>query len=894
MKHRITSILIVVFFSLVQAYSVLAEDTTVDFTELGKQTWTNYSLTSTSGIITISTNVGTGAAPTTNNAQYRWKEGNIITISTSVGNLKSVQFITNSTVDYGPKNLNYGDSAITSDGTDYTWTAPSGIASASFNVTSETRLTEIHVVYTTASFTITAQSNNTSYGSITQNGNIITGSPNSGYRYADPAFTITPVNSATVTQNGHNFTVIPSENTTITINFEPIPVYTVTLADDSSSLTQASANAAVTLPSREPIAGYSFVGWSETSVSTKTASAPTTIIDAGLFTPTSDITLYPVYSKSEGGNATLNKTASVIISEYASDNSWTNSNRYLSIGIDENITVAGEENGNNSKYYSSSPGTWRHYGGDSGKITVSVANGGTLTSVTFTYSGSTLKYGNTDVDSGTPFDVSGTSAVFTVSGSTGNTQVSAISVSYTIPDSGTTYYWSNPIPPTVEQPSIEVAENPFYFSTTATITCATDGATIKYSFDNENWSEYSSPFLISESKTIYAKAIKNSDESDVTTVLVTKNLAEPTVVISGDLITDLGGGTDVNAGILTANVIYNNQPVSDASVTWSSSNSNIATIDQATGVVTLKAVGDVFFTATFAGDSDYSAASSSKNVKVISISEAVLPFIWNGGVKEDLVELEGVTGYGLGSNYAESNAPYRVKFDNDGDYIMIKTDKQPGVVTVGIKKLGGDGNSSISIQGSSDGYTFTTLEEFENAGKQNNVLSHSTTAVFGSEIRYVKILYIKPTGGANVGVGPITIEKYVPSTINLTGTPADGHYWATFYSSVARYSLSSGAEAYTMNDAHQLYRLGTDGNVVPKNEAVIIISDSPEITLSIDSSETPVAVNGTTNILKGSDTPVSVSDGTPYVLGINGEKLGFYQYNGTTIPENKAYYVVEQ
>ena len=132
----------------IPSLTMTAEDVTVDFTSLGTQTWSNYTLTS--GAVTISTNLGTGSAPTTNNAQYRWNTGNIITISTSNGTLKSIRFTTNSTATYGPQCLSYGGNAITSGGTDYTWTAPSGISSADFTVTSSARLTEIHVTYTTS------------------------------------------------------------------------------------------------------------------------------------------------------------------------------------------------------------------------------------------------------------------------------------------------------------------------------------------------------------------------------------------------------------------------------------------------------------------------------------------------------------------------------------------------------------------------------------------------------------------------------------------------------------------------------------------------------------------------------------------------------------------------
>ena len=139
----------------------------------------------------------------------------------------------------------------------------------------------------------------------------------------------------------------------------------------------------------------------------------------------------------------------------------------------------------------------------------------------------------------------------------------------------------------------------------------------------------------------------------------------------------------------------------------------------------------------------------------------------------------------------------------------------------------------------------------------------------------------------------------VPSSIDVTAVMNKGSYWATFYHATAQYVLPEGAQAFTMNAAHKLYRVGNNGRVIPEGTAVIIVSEFANIelvqknagdgTIHDDSEvETPV------NILKGSNTAVNKSDitGTPYVLGINASgELGFYQISGDTIPANKAYIV---
>jgi len=72
-----------------------------------------------------------------------------------------------------------------------------------------------------ASYTITAASNNNDWGTVSLSGNVITAVPATGYTYADPAYTVT--GTATVSQNGNEFTVSASSDCTVTINFMAKP-----------------------------------------------------------------------------------------------------------------------------------------------------------------------------------------------------------------------------------------------------------------------------------------------------------------------------------------------------------------------------------------------------------------------------------------------------------------------------------------------------------------------------------------------------------------------------------------------------------------------------------------------------------------------------------------------
>ena len=87
-----------------------------------------------------------------------------------------------------------------------------------------------------------------------------------------------------------------------------LPKYTVTLKDDDSTIPQSTAGAAITLPSRDGCEGYAFAGWTKSWIAPQTSWTTTapTIIPAGSYTPTTDESLYPVYTKiTEGGNEEL-------------------------------------------------------------------------------------------------------------------------------------------------------------------------------------------------------------------------------------------------------------------------------------------------------------------------------------------------------------------------------------------------------------------------------------------------------------------------------------------------------------------------------------------------------------------------------------------------------------
>ena len=86
-----------------------------------------------------------------------------------------------------------------------------------------------------------------------------------------------------------------TKRTSYDIVVEARPAFAVTLADDSTILTETEAGSGVELPLRTTnIEGYTFVGWSETECDAKTTTSPT-IIQSGIYHPIANVTLYPIY-----------------------------------------------------------------------------------------------------------------------------------------------------------------------------------------------------------------------------------------------------------------------------------------------------------------------------------------------------------------------------------------------------------------------------------------------------------------------------------------------------------------------------------------------------------------------------------------------------------------------
>ncbi len=147
-------------------------------------------------------------------------------------------------------------------------------------------------------YEVTAQSNNTAYGTVTANGSTITATPAEGY-FAQGATVLS--GTATVSQDGNTFSVLAESDCTVQINFAAKTAVTVSFSGANAAAQSGYAGDAMTLPT---VTGseYNFLGWMTAPLSSDTTEKPAFYTDS--FIPTGNTTLYALYSYVDANSGT--------------------------------------------------------------------------------------------------------------------------------------------------------------------------------------------------------------------------------------------------------------------------------------------------------------------------------------------------------------------------------------------------------------------------------------------------------------------------------------------------------------------------------------------------------------------------------------------------------------
>lgn len=387
--------------------------------------------------------------PTINNQQFRFNC--TMTVSSTVGNIELVDVYTNSSESYiSPLGATVSTGTWQKySATNYYWTGSA--TSVTFTPSSGCRITSIEVSAAEASCTgnptvgnslssvsattnsITATVPISAIGgcNITENGLVYSTTNNTptvggtnctkvtvtacGSTAANKTVTISDLACGTqyyvrgyaTNDAGTSYTNVTTQSTSA------CPLYTINYNPGSgtcgtSSWTQGSAGASTTLPTATPTAtctGWTFAGWCTTSAGNadENTTSPGDIL-TGTYTPTGNVTLYAVYTKSaDGGGGSFNPSSAVDGDFYItnSDQSYYLKHGVYSTSYFYATAAASKSEANNLFHVTKN---------NSEKFIISYDNSGTTTYVrVYTSSNNHYCGTTTDSNSATQFTITATS-----------------------------------------------------------------------------------------------------------------------------------------------------------------------------------------------------------------------------------------------------------------------------------------------------------------------------------------------------------------------------------------------------------------------------------------------------------------------------------------------------
>lgn len=267
------------------------------------QIWSNNGLTFTNNKAASSNAVVNNVNP------IRVYANSSVTVEHATGKIKSITFAASGSSYVTPlqnsvKTISGATVTTSGNNVTATFSNPAEICTIA-KITAQVRLSSVTATVLIPSggsgVTITAQSNNTSYGSVELSGNYIIATPNEGYEVV--GYEVVS-GTATVTQNGNNFTVDTDADVTVQINFAPRTQYTVTFKEmgaTTSTQTAYSGNS-IKLPAITSD-DYTVVGWVAAEIDGETTDKPTIYNAGSNYAVTGNVTFYALYSRTQAGGS---------------------------------------------------------------------------------------------------------------------------------------------------------------------------------------------------------------------------------------------------------------------------------------------------------------------------------------------------------------------------------------------------------------------------------------------------------------------------------------------------------------------------------------------------------------------------------------------------------------
>lgn len=422
-------------------------------------------------------------------------------------------------------------------------------------------------------------------------------------------------------------------------------------------------------------------------------------------------------------------------------------------------------------------------------------------------------------------------------------------------------------PNAVSDPVITLEEE-YFGSTIATITCSTQGATILYSFDQENWNSYPVGGIeITTSTTLYAKATKGGfEDSNIVSASTIRKLNKPSFSLPG------GTYTEEKSVIITTDEDARIYYTLDGSDPTSSSSLYSSPILLNTNC-TLKAIAIM---------GDYSSNVTTAVYTFQLIQDGVFDFESNfsnygsGLTKSEEYIYEDNT-WTAGNVTLVSSGKYRYWTDGtlrfyktEGDENAIKESAMTISVPQGkvITKIELTGGTAFRAEQGHGEYLSGNWTGSEQSVKLT-LNSNSTQT-----IKTIIVTYETSTEAVSItAAGLATFSSTKP--LDFTGADAVEAYTATV--------STTGQITYS-----RIYKVPANtGLVVRSTQGGAVSINVPELTGDADviAANDLVAVSQTIEQLASTN-----EDGTTnYILNIVKDKLGFYKANNKKVAAGKAY-----
>ena len=209
-----------------------------------------------------------------------------------------------------------------------------------------------------------------------------------------------------------------------------------------------------------------------------------------------------------------------------------------------------------------------------------------------------------------------------------------------------------------------------------------------------------------------------------------------------------------------------------------------------------------------------------------------LPYSYTSGLA-GLTSANGWVQSGVGSDYADATT--RIKFDTTADTATLRVSSAPNQITFYLKGNSFSGGT-FTLQQSSDGATFTTVNTYTSAITASNV---QFTQSLLSTTRYIRWTYTTKSSG-NVGLGSIAITAAATPTITGAAT-------ATAFATT--YGTASSSQTFNISGANM------SAGITVTPPAGFEVSTSSTFASNVGTSASPITVGASGTI---ASTPLYV------------------------------------